>query len=185
MARDFMDPVVRKEAKVARNANNKTNDKKVVRVYTARPNNKNGFVGKLPFCNKCDIVPTALDTKYTTEPADGKTRGTDSIIQGCTLNFLNHPFNNDLMPVELGSFDVIIGMDWLTKYYALIVCDEKVVRIPYGNEVLTIHGDGSSGEKVKEKKTKDKSEEKRLDEVPIVPNFLEVFPEDLPGLPPT
>ncbi|GJR58063.1 hypothetical protein Tco_1500225 [Tanacetum coccineum] len=42
------------------------------------------------------------------------------------------------MPVELGSFDVIIGMDWLAKYHALIVCDEKVVRIPYGNEVLII-----------------------------------------------
>ncbi|GJS10954.1 putative reverse transcriptase domain-containing protein [Tanacetum coccineum] len=48
-----------------------------------------------------------------------------------------------LMPVKLGSFDVIIGMDWLSKYHALIVCDEKVVRNLYGNEVLTIHGDGS------------------------------------------
>ncbi|GJV64713.1 putative reverse transcriptase domain-containing protein [Tanacetum coccineum] len=45
-----------------------------------------------------------------------------------------HPFDIDLMPVELGSFDVIIGMDWLAKYHALIVCDEKVVRVPYGNE---------------------------------------------------
>ncbi|GKF60851.1 putative reverse transcriptase domain-containing protein, partial [Tanacetum coccineum] len=43
--------------------------------------------------------------------------------------------------VELGSFDVIIGMDWLAKYHALIVCDEKVVRIPYGDEVLIIRGD--------------------------------------------
>ncbi|GJZ80454.1 putative reverse transcriptase domain-containing protein [Tanacetum coccineum] len=47
---------------------------------------------------------------------------------------IGHPFNIDLMPVELGSFDVIIGMDWLAKYHALIVCDEKVVRIPYGDE---------------------------------------------------
>nr|GFA92664.1 reverse transcriptase domain-containing protein [Tanacetum cinerariifolium] len=51
----------------------------------------------------------------------------------------------DLMPVELGSFDVIIGMDWLAKYHALIVCDEKVVRIPYGNEVLIIRGDNCNG----------------------------------------
>ncbi|GJY52166.1 putative reverse transcriptase domain-containing protein, partial [Tanacetum coccineum] len=50
----------------------------------------------------------------------------------------SHPFDIDLMPVELGSFDVIIGMDWLAKYHALIVCDEKVVRIPYGDEVLII-----------------------------------------------
>ncbi|GJY33837.1 putative reverse transcriptase domain-containing protein [Tanacetum coccineum] len=45
-----------------------------------------------------------------------------------TLNFLNHPFNIDLMPIEMGSFDVIIGMDWLSKYHAVIVCDEKIVR---------------------------------------------------------
>ncbi|GJV35388.1 putative reverse transcriptase domain-containing protein [Tanacetum coccineum] len=47
-----------------------------------------------------------------------------------------HPSKIDLMPVELGSFDVIIGMDWLAKYHALIVCDEKVVRIPYGDEAI-------------------------------------------------
>nr|GEV50885.1 reverse transcriptase domain-containing protein [Tanacetum cinerariifolium] len=46
---------------------------------------------------------------------------------------------------ELGSFDVIIGMDWLAKYHALIICDEKVVRIPYGNEVLIIRGDDCDG----------------------------------------
>ncbi|GJW33922.1 putative reverse transcriptase domain-containing protein [Tanacetum coccineum] len=41
------------------------------------------------------------------------------------------------MPVELGSFDVIIGMDWLRICYAVIVCDEKHVQVPYGNETLT------------------------------------------------
>ncbi|GJR72678.1 putative reverse transcriptase domain-containing protein [Tanacetum coccineum] len=42
----------------------------------------------------------------------------------------------DLMPVELGSFDVIIGMDWLRKYHAVIVCDEKLVQVPDGKETL-------------------------------------------------
>ncbi|GJT40409.1 putative reverse transcriptase domain-containing protein [Tanacetum coccineum] len=65
------------------------------------------------------------------------------LIRGCTLNFLNHPFNIDLMPVELGSFDVIIGMDWLSMYHAMIVCAEKIVRIPWGNETLIVCGDGS------------------------------------------
>ncbi|GKD52308.1 putative reverse transcriptase domain-containing protein, partial [Tanacetum coccineum] len=49
------------------------------------------------------------------------------------------------MPVELGSFDVIIGMDWLLKYHIVIVCDEKIVRIPYGDEVLIVQGDKSDG----------------------------------------
>ncbi|GKA42375.1 putative reverse transcriptase domain-containing protein [Tanacetum coccineum] len=45
---------------------------------------------------------------------------------------------------ELGSFDVIIGMDWLVKYQAIIVCAEKIVRIPWGNETLIVYGDGSN-----------------------------------------
>ncbi|GJV60126.1 putative reverse transcriptase domain-containing protein [Tanacetum coccineum] len=49
------------------------------------------------------------------------------------------------MPVELGSFDVIIGMDWLAKYHALIVYDEKVIRIPYRDELLIIRGDDCNG----------------------------------------
>nr|GFC44362.1 reverse transcriptase domain-containing protein [Tanacetum cinerariifolium] len=48
------------------------------------------------------------------------------------------------MPVELGNFDAIIGMDWLAKYQSIIVCAEKIVRIPWGNETLIIHGDGSN-----------------------------------------
>ncbi|GJS10087.1 putative nucleotidyltransferase, ribonuclease H [Tanacetum coccineum] len=45
------------------------------------------------------------------------------------------------------SFDVIIGMDWLAKNHALIICDEKIVRIPYGNEILIVQGDKSDREK--------------------------------------
>ncbi|GJR00825.1 putative reverse transcriptase domain-containing protein [Tanacetum coccineum] len=127
-----------------------------------------------------DVTPTTLDTSYAVELADGRISETNIVLRGCTLGLLGHPFDIDLMPVELGSFDVIIGMDWLAKYHALIVCDEKVVRIPYGNEVLTIRGDSSRLEKAE-----DKSEEKRLEDVPIVREFPEVFPEDLPGLPPT
>nr|GFC96977.1 putative reverse transcriptase domain-containing protein [Tanacetum cinerariifolium] len=52
----------------------------------------------------------------------------------------NHPFNIDLMPVEMGSFDVIIGMDWLSRYQAVIVCADKIVRIPWGRETLIFHG---------------------------------------------
>ncbi|GJV34483.1 hypothetical protein Tco_1394883 [Tanacetum coccineum] len=86
------------------------------------------------------------------------------------------------MPVELGSFDVIVGMDWLAKHHAVIICDEKIVRIPYGDEVLIIEGDGCN---VTVKKSDDEPEEKRLEDVPIVRDFLKVFPEDLPGVLPT
>ncbi|GJV95548.1 putative reverse transcriptase domain-containing protein [Tanacetum coccineum] len=85
------------------------------------------------------------------------------------------------MPIELGSFDIIIGMDWLSKYHTVIDCAEKIIRIPWGNETLIVHGDGTH---ITTKETEDKSEEKRLEDVPIVRDFPEVFTEDLPGLPP-
>ncbi|GKC53180.1 hypothetical protein Tco_1075925 [Tanacetum coccineum] len=76
------------------------------------------------------------------------------------------------MPIKLGSFDVVIGMDWLSKYHAKILCDEKVVHIPIDGETLII--------RVMEKK----SDEKRLEDIPVVKEFPYVFPENLPGLPP-
>ncbi|GJR73633.1 putative reverse transcriptase domain-containing protein [Tanacetum coccineum] len=150
------------------------------------------------------------DVSYAVELADGRISRTNTILRGCTLGLLDHSFNIDLMPVELGSFDVIIGMDWLANHHAVIVCDEKIVRIPYGDEVLIVQGDGDGkGEKSKlsiisctktqkyikrgcpiflaqvtKKEIKDKSEEKRLEDVPTVRDFPEVFPKDLPGLPP-
>ncbi|GJR46490.1 reverse transcriptase domain-containing protein [Tanacetum coccineum] len=96
------------------------------------------------FSSLIDIAQTPLENSYDVELADGKIVGVDTIMRGCTLNFLNHPFNIDLMPVELGSFDVIIGMDWLRRCHAVIVCDEKLVRIPYGNETLIFHGNESN-----------------------------------------
>ncbi|GJW19818.1 putative reverse transcriptase domain-containing protein [Tanacetum coccineum] len=159
------------------------------------------------FSSQIDITPTALDHYYDVELADGRIIGLNTILRGCTLNILNHPFNIDLMPVELGSFDAIIGMDWLVKYQAIIVCAEKIVRIPWGNETLIVYGDGSNQghearlhiisytktqeymlkgcpvflANVNTKETKDKSEKKRLEDVPIVWDFPDVFPEDLPA----
>ncbi|GJX41013.1 putative reverse transcriptase domain-containing protein [Tanacetum coccineum] len=82
------------------------------------------------FSSQIDITPSTLDHYYDVELADGRIIRLNAIIRGCTLNFLNHPFNIDLMPVELGSLDVIIGMDWLAKYQAVIVCAEKIILFP-------------------------------------------------------
>ncbi|GKB94142.1 putative reverse transcriptase domain-containing protein [Tanacetum coccineum] len=131
-----------------------------------------------------DVIPSTLDTSYAVELADGRISETNVILRGCTLGLLGHPFDIDLMPIELGSFDIIIGIDWLAKYHAVIVCDERIVCIPYGDEVLIIEGDGCNGG-ITAKKSDDELEENRLEDVPIVRDFLEVFPEDLPGLPPT
>ncbi|GKD11860.1 reverse transcriptase domain-containing protein [Tanacetum coccineum] len=71
-----------------------------------------------------------MDTTYDIEMADENLVGTNTVIQGCTLILLNQPFKIDLMPIKLDSFDVVIGMDWLSKYHARIICNEKVVHIP-------------------------------------------------------
>ncbi|GKA95212.1 putative reverse transcriptase domain-containing protein [Tanacetum coccineum] len=67
------------------------------------------------FSSLIDITPTALDHYYDVELADERIIRLNTILRGCTLNLPNHPFNINLMPVELGSFDTIIGMDWLTE----------------------------------------------------------------------
>nr|GEV96864.1 hypothetical protein [Tanacetum cinerariifolium] len=82
------------------------------------------------------------------------------------------------MPVPLGSFDVIIGMDWLREYHAVIVCDEKIVRVPFGNRTFIFQG------KRNDQEAKDKSKGKRLEDVPIVKDFPELFHEDLLSIPP-
>ncbi|GJU71433.1 putative reverse transcriptase domain-containing protein [Tanacetum coccineum] len=149
-------------------------------------------------------VPNARGKAYVLGGGDANP-GSNTV-----MGLLGHPFNIDMMPIDLGSFDIIIGMDWLAQNYAVIVCDEKIVRIPYGNEILIVQGDKSDKEKksmlsiisclkaqkymekgcqlflthVTMKENKDKSKEKRLEDVPTVRDFPEVFLEDLPGLPP-
>nr|GFB41223.1 putative reverse transcriptase domain-containing protein [Tanacetum cinerariifolium] len=163
------------------------------------------------FSSLIDIIPTTLDHGYDVELADGRIIWVNTLIRHCTLNFVNHPFNIDLMPVEMGSFDVIIGMDWLVKHHAVIVYDEKLVHVPFNNEILILHGDGSNNghesrlniisctktqkyllkgcpiflAHVTTKGAEHKSKEKRLEDVPIVQDFPEVFPEDFSGISPT
>ncbi|GJW60902.1 putative reverse transcriptase domain-containing protein [Tanacetum coccineum] len=154
------------------------------------------------FSTLIDIEPVELDTSYEVELADGKVVSTNNVLIGCTLNLLNHSFPIDLMVIELGSFDVIIGMDWLSRYDAAILCGEKKVRIPLEGKTLVIEGDRNNSrlkivscikaQKYIEKGcelflaqvTEQESKEKRLEDVPVIRDFPEVFPDELPGLPP-
>nr|GFB95772.1 putative reverse transcriptase domain-containing protein [Tanacetum cinerariifolium] len=96
------------------------------------------------FSSLININASTLYYCYDVELADGQIIRVNTVIRGCTLNLLNRPFNIDLMHVELGSLDVIVGMDWLKTYHAVIVCDEKIVRVPFKNETLIIRCDGSN-----------------------------------------
>ncbi|GJU35168.1 putative reverse transcriptase domain-containing protein [Tanacetum coccineum] len=102
-----------------------------------------------------DIAPIALNTSYEIELADEKVVSTNTVLRGCTLTLYHHIFKIDLLPTRLGSFDIIIGMDWLSYYRAVIDCYEKIVCIPLLNgEILE-----------------------------VVQDFSKVFPDDQSGLP--
>ncbi|GKB70783.1 putative reverse transcriptase domain-containing protein, partial [Tanacetum coccineum] len=141
-----------------------------------------------------DIKPAKLNTSYEVELADGKVVCTNTILKGCTLNLLDHLFDIDLMTIELGTFDVIIGMYWLVERDVVIVCGKKGIPVVKGDS-------GASRLKVisciKERKyiekgsqlflaqvTEKEPSKKQLQDVPVIHNFPEVFPDDLLGLPP-
>nr|GEW56760.1 hypothetical protein [Tanacetum cinerariifolium] len=140
------------------------------------------------FSSLINIVPSTLNHDYDVELTDKKIIGVNTIIRGCTLNFLNHPFNIDLMPIELGSFDVINGNETFIvrgdesdnghgSRLNIISCTKTQKYLLKGCHVFLAP--------VTIKEANDKSKEKRLEDVPIVQDFPKVFLEDLPGIPPT
>ncbi|GJW82840.1 putative reverse transcriptase domain-containing protein, partial [Tanacetum coccineum] len=133
-----------------------------------------------------DVAPSTLDSSYAIELADRRISETNIVLRGCTLGLLGHPFDIDLMPVELGSFDIIIdevliirGDDYDGRSKSklnIISCTKTHKYMEKGCQVYLAQ--------VTSKKNENNSEEKRLKDVSIVQEFLEVFPKDLPGLPP-
>ncbi|GKD00128.1 putative reverse transcriptase domain-containing protein [Tanacetum coccineum] len=154
------------------------------------------------FSSMLDIDPVKIGASYEVELAYRRVVSTNIVLKGCTLNLVNHVFEIDLMPIELGTFDIIVGMDWLVKHDAVIFCGEKVVRISYGNKMLIVESDkGISRLKfiscIKARKcvergchlflahvTENKSKEKRMEDVPVIRDFPDAFPQEFPGLPP-
>ncbi|KAJ0666882.1 putative nucleotidyltransferase, Ribonuclease H [Helianthus annuus] len=146
---------------------------------------------------------TKLGTPFTVEVANGNPFVLDSVICNCKLELNDHVFPIDLTPMQLGSFDIIVGMDWLAKHHAEVVCFDKFIRIPLpSSDILEIYGEKPSNglklmtctqaQKYLRKKyvaflahvVEKKDESKSIQDIPIIRDFPEVFPEDLPGLPP-
>ncbi|GJT09871.1 reverse transcriptase domain-containing protein [Tanacetum coccineum] len=94
----------------------------------------------ISLASKLNIPPITIDTFYNIEMADENLVSTNTVIRDATLTLLNQPFKIDLMLIKLGSFDIVIGMDWLSKYHARIIYDEKVIHILINGETLTIRG---------------------------------------------
>ncbi|GJW47896.1 putative reverse transcriptase domain-containing protein [Tanacetum coccineum] len=141
---------------------------------------KRGNVGETSK-DKNGLEPSELGFRYKIEIASGKLVEIDKVIKGCKLEIEVHVFDIDLIPFGHGSFDVIIGMDWLSNYKAEIICHEKVVRIPLPDgKVLRV-----VGERPEEKARllmSAKASDKKQEEIVVVRDFPKVFPDDLSRL---
>nr|GEU92867.1 putative reverse transcriptase domain-containing protein [Tanacetum cinerariifolium] len=169
-------------------------DANALPIPTCYDYGKQGHTGnRCPKKVKQEEVGEVLGRAYVIKDAEPK---------GSNVVTVNHIFEIDLMSIELGTFNVIIDMDWLVKHDVVIICWEKVVCVPYGNKMLIVESDkGVSRLKVisciKARKyvkrgchlflahvMEKNSKEKRLEDVLAIRVFLEVFLEELPGLPP-
>ncbi|GJY97881.1 putative reverse transcriptase domain-containing protein [Tanacetum coccineum] len=136
------------------------------------------------FLTLINMKPSVISPGYEIEIASGVKVEINKIIRGCRLELEGHTFIIDLIPFGYSSFDVIVGMDWLSKLRAKIVCYEKIVQIPLSNgSILEVHGERPEGN-LKQLKTM-KVNELKLEDIPVVREFPGVFPEDLLGLPPS
>ncbi|KAI3784173.1 hypothetical protein L1987_43267 [Smallanthus sonchifolius] len=144
-----------------------------------------------------------LEKTFTIEIANGDSLTIESIIYDCSLELNDHTFPINLIPMPLGSFDIIIGMDWLSNHHAEVICFEKCIRIPLpSGETLRVFGEKpcmglklmscTTAQKYLRKKyiaflthiVQKDVKEKSIQDIPIIRDFPEVFPKDLSGLPP-
>ncbi|GJY65332.1 putative reverse transcriptase domain-containing protein, partial [Tanacetum coccineum] len=129
------------------------------------------------------LEPSDLGFRFEIDIASGQLVEIDKVIKGCKLEIEGHAFDIDLIPFGHRSFDVIISTDWLSNYKAEIICHEKVVRIPLPDgKVLRV-----VGERPEEKARllmSAKDSDKKQEEIVVVRDFPEVFPDDLSRLPP-
>ncbi|GJY74844.1 putative reverse transcriptase domain-containing protein [Tanacetum coccineum] len=125
-----------------------------------------------------DIKTSNLGFSFEIKIASGQLVEINKVIRGCKLEIEGHIFDIDLILFGHRSFDVIVGMDWLSRHKAEIVCHEKVVKIPLPNgEMLRVLGERSK-EKVRYSKS-EKVKEQKLKDIVVVRNFPDVFPDDL------
>ncbi|GKB90183.1 putative reverse transcriptase domain-containing protein [Tanacetum coccineum] len=132
------------------------------------------------FAPLLNMKPSFVNPGYVIKVADGKKVEVDKVIRNCKLKLGTSMFTIDLIPLGHGSFDVIVGMDWLSEHKAEIVCHEKVVRIPLENgEILRIQGEHALG--ITKALSNVKVDKPKLSDIFVVRDFVEVFPKDLSG----
>ncbi|KAJ9539536.1 hypothetical protein OSB04_032269 [Centaurea solstitialis] len=157
----------------------------------------------LEFRPKINKRSQKLKEEHLIEYSSGEKVLANKVLKKCTLSLVGRDFSIDLIPIKIGSFDIIVGMDWMSDNRATICCAEKIVLITLSDgSVLEVHGEKPKRDikivsymKMRSHLRKEcvaflahvvdkEVKEKRIQDLPVVRDFPEVFPEELPGLPP-
>ncbi|XP_022003060.1 uncharacterized protein LOC110900480 [Helianthus annuus] len=130
-----------------------------------------------------------LTSPYSIELANVKPITSHQIIRDCPLILNDHQFLIDLLPVELGSFDIVVEMDWLSKYKAEIICEQKMGEksgtiLNLISHLKVLKGIHQGCDVFLASVMTTEPEEQRIKDIPIVCDYPDVFPDELPGLPP-
>ncbi|KAI3821409.1 hypothetical protein L1987_08976 [Smallanthus sonchifolius] len=155
------------------------------------------------FCKRVKYTVSKVERAFNVETAEGRTVMVTEVVDDSTIKIEGHRFPVRLFVMVLGGFDVVLGMDWLTANEAQIICKRKIIRLkaPDGSKVEVLGDrDAPMPNVISMIKAADYlrrgceaylvyvidkcKEVKELDDVPVVREYPEVFPEELPGIPP-
>ncbi|KAJ0743435.1 putative aspartic peptidase domain superfamily, DNA/RNA polymerase superfamily [Helianthus annuus] len=156
----------------------------------------------LKFCKLLNLPIKNLDIKYEVELADGTLETTSTLLDGCFISIKNYSIPLSLLPMKLAGFDIVLGMDWLSHNQAQIARDKKLIimKTPSG-ESVTIQGDTQyglpnnvsilkvsqclkSGCVIYMAQVTVNDPKSKIEDIPIISEYPDVFPDELPGLPP-
>eukprot|EP00253_Pinus_taeda_P015743 PITA_15743 len=122
----------------------------------------------------CNLQSTKFKNPWLVQLATGAKRRVIAKIKHCSFTIAGQPVTADLNVLPLGSYDILIGMDWLEKHWSLVDSNQLVKCVRKGCQVYAIQ--------VGYADSKDKTT--ILNNIPVIQEFTDVFPEEIPGLPP-
>ncbi|XP_071739537.1 uncharacterized protein [Rutidosis leptorrhynchoides] len=155
------------------------------------------------FCDKLNLPVSMLPESLEVEVASGKTVPVTTSVSGLSIEIDGSVFPVTCLVMPIPSFDVVLGMNWLSHHKAIINCDKKIIYFPLSDGTCAVARDEWGGfncpliSMMKAKKSlakgcdsflayviDAKKEKKTVADIPEVRDFPEVFPDELPGLPP-
>ncbi|XP_071728408.1 uncharacterized protein [Rutidosis leptorrhynchoides] len=155
------------------------------------------------FCDKLNFPVSMLPRQLEVEVASGKTVPVTTSVSGISIEIDGSVFPVTCLVMPIPSIDVVLGMNWLSCHKASIKCHKRLISFPLsdGTRVIARGEWGGFGcpliSMMKARKSiakgcdtflayviDAKKEKKMVADIAVVRDFLEVFPDELPGFPP-